>query len=83
MARHCTLLFDEMSLKEYVEYNSVNDYVHGFPFVIDSDNIVLANSVLVFLLCGISSTWKMPVSYFFFQEMAFLEEYFISYSTKF
>lgn len=64
---YCSLIIDEMKIKEFTEYNASTErhygYVdYGFDFI--SDNSDKATDALVFLLVGINTTWKVPIGYF-------------------
>lgn len=64
--RECVLIFDEMSIKKWLEYNSKKDVVEGFVDLGDkgrSDKV--CNHVLTFMLRGRQSKWRQPISYFF------------------
>ena len=63
--KQCVLIFDEMSLKSDLTYNSHDDYIEGLedfgdflcsPFV--------ANHALAFMVRGLQDKWKQPVGYF-------------------
>lgn len=60
----CILFFDEMSLRKYLEYSKIIDQIEGFE---DSGVFErtrkFAKAALVFMVRGLYSTWKLPVSY--------------------
>lgn len=62
----CTVCFDEMYIKEFLEYNKDYDFIEGFqdlgPY---GRTNMSANCVLIFMARGIYSSWKFPVTYYF------------------
>lgn len=64
--KKCIVAFDEMSIKDFLEYNKKLDIVEGFedlgPLGRAPKN---ATQALVFCIKGIYSSWKIPISYFF------------------
>lgn len=58
----CSVCFDEMYLKEFLEYSKQLDFIEGFEDFGRTDKT--ANSVLVFMARGIYSSWKFPIAYF-------------------
>ena len=65
MEKVCSLLIDEVSLKEALSYNQSDDLLEGledFGFLGRTQNI--ANTALVFMVRGIASNWKQPICYF-------------------
>lgn len=63
--KQCVLTFDEMSIKESLNYDTANDCIEGFE---DLGNIgtskYVANHALVFTVRGLKNKWKQPVGYF-------------------
>lgn len=63
--KKCVLAFDEMTIKENIEYNKKLDYIEGFedlgPLGRSSKR---ATHALVFLIRGLYKNWKLPISYF-------------------
>ncbi|CAI6369764.1 unnamed protein product [Macrosiphum euphorbiae] len=61
----CSVLFDEISIKEFLEYSKQYDFVEGFEDIgkIGRGNKT-ANTALVFMVRGIYSSWKFPIAYF-------------------
>lgn len=61
----CILCYDEMSIRKYLEYSKIIDQIEGFE-----DSGVFGRSTkfgkeaLVFMVRGLYSRWKLPVSYF-------------------
>ncbi|KAH6931361.1 hypothetical protein HPB50_023926 [Hyalomma asiaticum] len=71
-ARICSLVVDEMRIKQRLEYNKQRDIFLGDvdmgslnEVLSDSDRSELANSLLCFLLCGLHARFRIPVGYFF------------------
>jgi len=64
--KDCVLVWDEMSIKEFVEFNKSSDMFEG---LVDSGDhgrkLETANEVLVFMIHGINFKWKYPISYYF------------------
>jgi len=63
--RYCTLIFDEMKIKNYLEYSKFVDMVEGFENLgpLGRSN-KLAGQAMVFIIRGLYSSWKMPIAYF-------------------
>ena len=62
----CVLLFDEMSLKQSLNYNVERDYIEGledFGDLIDSPKDKPASSATVFMARGLIGQWKQPFGY--------------------
>lgn len=61
----CTISFDEMYIKEFLEYSKEYDFIEGFQDLGTYGRMnKSANCVLVFLARGIYSQWKFPVAYY-------------------
>ena len=63
--RQCALIFDEMSIKQFLTYNRQFDFVEGFQdlgFVGKSKFV--ANHAMAFMVRGLSSKWKQTIGYF-------------------
>lgn len=62
--KQCVLLFDEMSLRKSLEYNSKLDLIEGFEDLGPlGRNGKLATHATVFMLRGINNPWKCPLAY--------------------
>lgn len=64
---YCTLVFDEMKIKTQSHDNPSGDRRFGYiDYGLDliTDNTDEATDVLVFLLVGINTPWKVPIGYF-------------------
>lgn len=62
----CVLMWDEMSIKEWLEYNKYEDIFEGIiDFGNEGRRLETANEVLVFMIHGIKNSWKFPLSYYF------------------
>lgn len=60
-----SLLFDEMAIRQHVEFDGRR--FHGYVETgnnIDDDSIPLAKDALVFMIVCINDNWKIPVGYF-------------------
>lgn len=62
--KHCILTFDEMALKKELRYNSATDKVDGLVELLLPQPIP-CNQALVFMVKGLASKWKQPLSYYF------------------
>lgn len=61
----CSVLFDEISIKEFLEYSKHYDFVEGFEDIGGNRRgNKSANTALVFMARGIYSSWKFPIAYF-------------------
>lgn len=61
----CTLIFDEMKIKRFLEYSKVLDIVEGYEDLgTFGRTSAMASQAMVFMIRGIYSSWKLPVSYF-------------------
>ncbi|XP_063218623.1 uncharacterized protein LOC134528887 [Bacillus rossius redtenbacheri] len=63
--RYCALMFDEMSLKEHVQYCPKEDKIVGFVDSGSSRCADWANYAMVFMLRGLRKKWKQPVACYF------------------
>ncbi|GFO06525.1 transposable element p transposase [Plakobranchus ocellatus] len=60
----CSLVFDEISLKEGVTYNVERDEIEGLEdFGVLGKPKLLANHANVFMVRGLKVNWKQPVGY--------------------
>jgi len=61
-----TLIFDEMSIRQHIEYDGArySGYVDFGNDIID-DSTSIAKDALVFLFVCMNAAWKVPVGYFF------------------
>ncbi|KAG8223865.1 hypothetical protein J437_LFUL005429 [Ladona fulva] len=65
--RICSLMFDEMSIREHVDYDPVRDLIIGFEDLgspRDRKNAI-ARQALVFMARGLLRDWKQPLSFYF------------------
>lgn len=66
LERKCVITFDEMCIKQFLEYNKYLDIIEGFE---DYGHLgrtkKFAKHALVFMARGIFSSWKLPVAYYF------------------
>ena len=62
----CVFLVDEISLKEGLSINELKDRVDGFEdFGVLGRTKQTANQGLVFMVRGLKTNWKQPLTYFF------------------
>lgn len=65
-SRECILAFDEMALKQCIEFSKQKDVIEGFEDLGElGRKPLLAKQALVFILRGIYSNWKIPISFYF------------------
>jgi hypothetical protein len=57
--RNVSLVMDEMSLKQHLEYDRNSDIVYGM------NNGKLLNQALVIMVRGLANKWKQPIAYFY------------------
>jgi len=63
--RFCTLVFDEMKIKNYLEYSKFLDLIEGYEDLgTKGRSNKLAGQALVFMIRGVYSKWKLPFAYF-------------------
>ena len=63
--RECVLIWDEMSIKTWLDYNSKKDVVEGYTDLgpsFEREN-KMAKHALVFLIRGRTKEWRCPISY--------------------
>ena len=60
----CSLLIDEMSLKEGLYYNQNTDCIEGFECLGSIRNPFVANQLSVFMVRGLTRKWKQSIGYF-------------------
>lgn len=66
--RDCIITWDEMSIKQLIEYNRSTDNLEGIVDLgtgTSRKRLEPANEVLVFMIQGINSKWKFPISFYF------------------
>ncbi len=64
--RDCILVWDEMSIKELIEYNRGMDQLDGIVDLGTQGKLLsAANEALVFMAQGINYKWKFAVSFYF------------------
>lgn len=62
----CMLLFDEMSIRKHLNYNSRTDRIEGFQDhgTTQGRDPQIASHALVFMIVGIRKRFKQPVAYY-------------------
>lgn len=71
----CNLVMDEMHIHKQIEWTGLK--LTGYVDLgtdIDSDSLPEAREVLVFMLVGINSSWKIPVGYFLVNSLSAAEK---------
>ena len=64
--RVCSLMFDEMSLRENMHFNRQFDCIEGFEdYANHGRTRNVANQALVFMVRGLRLKWKQPVAFYF------------------
>jgi hypothetical protein len=64
--KKCILMFDEMAIKQEIEYSVSKDLIEGFEDLGEfGRKPVAAKQALVVLLRGLYSDWKVPIAYYF------------------
>lgn len=61
----CLLMWDEISLQPHLQYDKINDKIVGFEDWGHKRTQRIADHALVFMLRGIRTGWKIPLSYNF------------------
>lgn len=67
-SRMCSLIVDEMKIKEKLQYNKQQDCFVGQADISleqQGGDLTLANSLLCFLVTGLSTSYRIPVAYYF------------------
>ncbi|KAL4085131.1 hypothetical protein QTP88_027423 [Uroleucon formosanum] len=63
--KYCTLVFDEMKIKNFLEYNKYLDLVEGYEDLGSKGRTnKFAGQAMVFMIRGLYSSWKLPIAYF-------------------
>lgn len=62
---YCTMIFDEMKIKNFLEYSKFLDIVEGYEDLGQKGRTnKLAGQAMVFMIRGLYTPWKMPICYF-------------------
>ncbi|CAL8078358.1 unnamed protein product [Orchesella dallaii] len=62
----CLITWDEVGMKEFIEYNKFYDMFEGIiDFGEHGRTLEPANEALVFMIRGINSSWRFPISFYF------------------
>lgn len=61
----CILMWDEISLQPHLQYDIINNKIIGFEDWGHKRTQRMADHALVFMLRGIKTGWKLPLSYNF------------------
>ena len=61
--KNCALIFDEMSIKRALSYDSRRDEIEGLEDLGNGLGKSIASSALVFLVRGLKTKWKQPLSF--------------------
>lgn len=63
--KHCTLSWDEVSLKAHLDYNISKDEIDGFVDMLKLRRPSFATHALTFMIRGIQVPFKQSVAFFF------------------
>jgi len=64
--KDCIITWDEVSIKEYVEYDRNKDEIIGIvDHGLQRRKLDTATEALVIMIQGINTNWKFPISYYF------------------
>lgn len=61
----CILMWDEVSIQSNIMYDIRRDIIYGYDDWGNNRTSKIADHVLVFMLRGLNTGWKMPISYNF------------------
>lgn len=64
LEKYCTLVFDEISIKQFLEYNKKYDFIEGLEDFGDKRTKRFGTHISLFMVRGIYSKWKLPFAYF-------------------
>ncbi|RZC42335.1 hypothetical protein BDFB_013166, partial [Asbolus verrucosus] len=68
--KYCSLIFDEVLLSQNITYCKLTDQFVGY---VDMGSLgrqnILANHALVFMVHGLSSSWRQPLAYYFTRDI--------------
>jgi hypothetical protein len=70
--RICSIIIDDMSIKENMSYSRSEDVIHGLENTqaqLIGEKPKLANKMLCYVLHGLSAKYTIPVGYFFHETM--------------
>jgi hypothetical protein len=70
--RICSIIIDDMSIKEKMSYSRSEDVIHGLENTqaqLIGEKPKLANKMLCYVLHGLSTKYTIPVGYFFHETM--------------
>jgi len=62
--RYCCLLFDQMSIRENVQFNQKYDCNEGFEDLGRNRMCTFTNHALLFMVRDLHQKWKQPVVYY-------------------
>lgn len=67
----CSLVFDEMAIRKYVEWDGHRYYgLVDLGTGISDESMGLASQVLTFMLVSVNESWKIPLGYFFINSLS-------------
>ncbi|XP_066581949.1 uncharacterized protein [Prorops nasuta] len=67
--KFCILMWDEIQLSRHLDFDKMRNEIVGFEDFGIYKKAVLADHALLFMIRGINSGWKMPVCYYFCDNM--------------
>lgn len=62
--KDCALLYDEISIKKDLKYNTHIDEITGFLDYGDERRLLLGKQICVFMIRGLYHNYKYPLAYF-------------------
>ncbi|KAG4076027.1 hypothetical protein HA402_014026 [Bradysia odoriphaga] len=73
LQRVCTIGWDELSLTSSLQFDHIKDYIDGFEDLGSKRTNNFATHALVFMVRGVQSPYKQPISYFLTENLSSLE----------
>jgi hypothetical protein len=68
----CSLIIDEMSIRQHMQYDGKRmwGHINMGTDLSDSDTLPLAREALVFIVVTLTASWKIPVAYFLINSLS-------------
>lgn len=63
--KYCVMFWDEVSMKEHLEYCQSQDYIEGFIEMNKSKEAIFATHALTFMVRGFNVAYKQTMGYFY------------------
>ena len=72
----CSLVIDEMAIRQHVEFDGVRYYGFvDYGIQLETDSNPVAKEALVFMLVGVNESWKLPLGYFLIDSLNGLQKH--------